>query len=532
MKLGIDFGTTRIVVAAADRGNFPVVSFDASDGDARDWYPPTIAFGSDTILYGWDALLRHGDPGFTLIRSLKRELHGAGPHTRLEVAGRTNPILELLTGLAESLAKALRENSNAGIAAGEPLEAVLGIPANANSNQRYLTAEAFRRGGFTVLGMLNEPSAASVEFAHRHRQDQPPGKEETILVYDLGGGTFDASILRTADKENIVIATGGLPHFGGDDFDEMLAELALDEDRRESLDAGDTFRLLEECRERKETIKPTTKRVTVDLETVRSGWGSVNIGVALFESLARPRIQQSVDVVEGLIKSLGPTTNIDALYVTGGGSELPLVSRMLRESFGRQVKRSAYTRAATAIGLAIHAADQPAAIVRERFGRAFGVWREADHGRRAWLDVIFENGTMLPAARQAPLVRERRYYPVHNIGHFRYLEAGDVTRDGEPAGDLAFWDEIRFPFDPALATAADLNRLPVEHSEIAQGQEIHERFICDSSGSVRVELSNATAHYSRTFDLARWAQKNETVKPGTKRRRTRAAGPSKPEENQ
>jgi hypothetical protein len=74
--------------------------------------------------------------------------------------------------------------------------------------------------------------------------------------------------------------------------------------------------------------------------------------------------------------------------------------------------------------------------------------------------------------------------------------------------------------------------LPVEHSEIAQGQEIHERFICDSSGSVRVELSNATAHYSRTFDLARWAQKNETVKPGTKRRRTRAAGPSKPEENQ
>ncbi len=528
MKLGIDFGTTRIVVAAADRGNYPVVSFDAADGEARDWYPPTIAFGPDAIHYGWTALQHQGDPGWTLLRSLKRELHGAGPHTQLEIAGRSILILDLLIGLSQSLAIALREHSNAGIKPAERLEAMLGVPANANSNQRYLTTEAFRRGGFQVLGMLNEPSAASVEFAHRHRQGKTAAEEETLLVYDLGGGTFDASILRTAEKENVVVATAGLPHFGGDDFDEMIAELALDEDRRQLLKPGEAFRLLEECRERKESIKPTTKRVTVDLESVRSGWGGVNIAVGLFESLARPRIQQSIDVVEGLIKSLGPAASIDALYVTGGGSELPLVSRMLRESFGRSVKRSTYTRAATAIGLAIHADDQPGTQVRERFGRAFGVWREADHGRRAWLDVIFERGTMLPLPNQPALIRERRYYPVHNIGHFRYLEAGDVTRDGEPAGDLAFWDEIHFPFDPALATLSDLSKAPVTYSDVAQSQEIHEKFICDASGAVRVELSNSTADYARTFDLARWANNSETVKPGAKRRRSR---PSISEEN-
>ncbi len=524
MKLGIDFGTTRIVVAAADRGNYPVVSFDAADGDARDWYPPTIAFGPGAIHYGWDALQHHGDAAWTLVRSVKRDLHGAGPHTQLDVNGRAVLMLDLLTGLAKGLAKALREHSNAGLKPDEPLEAVLGIPANANSNQRYLTTEAFRRGGFRVLGMLNEPSAASVEFAHRHREGIAADTQETLLVYDLGGGTFDASILQTTDKENVVVATAGLPHLGGDDFDEMIAELALDEERRQLLEPGENFRLLEECRERKESIKPTTKRVTVDLESVRPGWGSVNIAVGLFESLARPRIQQSIDVVEGLIKSLGTTASLDALYVTGGGSELPLVSRMLRESFGRSVKRSAYTRAATAIGLAIHADGQPGAVVRERFGRAFGVWREADHGRRAWLDVIFERGTVLPSAKQPPLVRERRYYPVHNIGHFRYLEAGDVTRDGEPAGDLAFWDEIHFPFDPALAGVNDLSQTPVAYSEIAQSQEIHERFICDASGAVRVELANSTANYTRSFDLARWAKNHETVKPGTKRRRTRASG--------
>ena len=529
MKFGIDFGTTRIVVAAADRGNYPVVSFDV-EGEARDWYPPTVAFGPDAVQYGWEALQHHGDPAWTLVRSLKRELHGAGPHTKLEVAGRSVLVLDLLTGLAQALAAALRENSNAGLKPAEPLEAVLGVPANANSNQRYLTSEAFRRGGFHVLGMLNEPSAASVEFVHRHRQGNA-GKEETLLVYDLGGGTFDASILRTADKENIVVSTAGLPHFGGDDFDEMIAELALDDERRQLLEPSEVFRLLEECRERKESIKPTTKRVTVDLESVRAGWGGVNIAVGLFESLARPRIQQSIDVVEELIKSLHSSEEIDALYVTGGGSELPLVSRMLRESFGRSVKRSAYTRAATAIGLAIHADEQPGAVVRERFGRAFGVWREADHGRRAWLDVIFERGTVLPFAKQPPLIRERRYYPVHNIGHFQYLDAGDVTRYGEPAGDLAFWDEIYFPFDPALDGVSNLSEIPVTYSDVAQSQEVHERFICDASGAVRVELSNPAAHYSRAYNLARWAKNTDTIQPGMKRRRTRQAGPSITEEN-
>ncbi|MBY0506018.1 MAG: Hsp70 family protein [Bryobacteraceae bacterium] len=518
MKLGIDFGTTRIVVAAADRGNYPVVSFDAGD-ETRDWYPPTIAFGPKTIHYGWDALGHQGDPAWTLVRSLKRELHGAGPHSEIDAAGQPVRLLDVLTGLAKSLAAALRERSNAGLKPGEPLEAMLGVPANANSNQRYLTTEAFRRGGFHVLGMLNEPSAASVEFAHRHRQGKTSAAEETLLVYDLGGGTFDASILRTGEKENVVVATAGLPHFGGDDFDEMIAEFALDEDRRQLLTAAENYRFLEECRERKESIKPTTKRVSVDLESVRPGWGGVNVTVAQFESVARPRIERSIEVVEGLVKALGPAGSIDALYVTGGGSELPLVSRMLRESFGRSVKRSTYTRAATAIGLAIHADEQPGAVVRERFGRAFGVWREADHGRRAWLDVIFERGTVLPLAKQPALVRERRYYPVHNIGHFRYLEAADVTRDGEPAGDLAFWDEIYFPFDPALAKVSDLANTPVTYSEIAQGQEIHERFICDASGAVHVELSNATAGYVREFALARWATGQVTIKPGVKRRR-------------
>ena len=400
----------------------------------------------------------------------------------------------------------------------EVLEVMLGVPANANSNQRYLTAEAFRSAGFVVLGMLNEPSAASIEFSHRHKADRKLGAAERVLVYDLGGGTFDASLVETLDDSNTVLATSGLARFGGDDFDEILAALALPKEKRDWLMTSERFRLLEECRERKEAVKPTTKRIVLDLEQVSPGLGSVTVAVADFEAACKPLIEASIEVVNKLVK--GTTRPFDALYVTGGGSELPLVSRMLRESFGKWVRRSAYTRAATAIGLAIHADAASGYTLRERFGRNFGVWREADHGRSAWFDVIFEKGTLLPMPGAPPLVRERRYYPVHNIGHFRYLEAAEVTNESQPAGAMQYWDEILFPFDPALASKEDLTGVTVAHEGSAQGQQIQERFVCDVNGVVRVELINVTADYTRKYELARWSQKPEAAKKKKKAKAT------------
>src|SRR5215469_1110483 len=160
MKLGIDFGTTRIVVAAADRGNYPLVSFEAPDGQARDWFPPLIALGKEERLYGWDAWNTQSDPRFTVIRSIKRLLKQAGPNTGLTLGGETFLIQDLITELVLALRRHLRKGSTLQVDRSEPLEAMIGVPANANSNQRFLTAEAFRAAGFQVLGMLNEPSAA------------------------------------------------------------------------------------------------------------------------------------------------------------------------------------------------------------------------------------------------------------------------------------------------------------------------------------------------------------------------------------
>src|SRR5271163_4787970 len=227
MKIGIDFGTTRIVVAASDRGNFPIVNFETPEGEVRDWFPPAVAVQGSTRVYGWEAVARQNDPDWSVVRSLKRLLRGAGPHSLIEIAGQHLPLKLLLDETMMALHSELRERSNLRAKKGEPLEVMLGVPANANSNQRFLTEEAARAGGFEVLGLLNEPTAAALEFAHRNSAERK-GRNNGLAVYDLGGGTFDVSLVALGEVEHTVIASDGIPHLGGEDFDRILADLALE----------------------------------------------------------------------------------------------------------------------------------------------------------------------------------------------------------------------------------------------------------------------------------------------------------------
>jgi molecular chaperone DnaK (HSP70) len=525
MKLGADFGTNRIVVAAADRGNFPLVSFEAPEGASPDWYPSLVAVRGDERRYGWEAWDTQADESWSVIRSVKRLLEDAGPQTLLDLGEQRVKVTDLLNGLARALSVSLRERSNLRIPAGDGLQIVLGVPAHANTNQRFLTVEAFRAAGFDVLGVLNEPSAASIEFGHRQRQSS--AMQETILVYDLGGGTFDASLVTLDEKVHHVIASEGVPTIGGDDFDFILAELALEAagvsaSARDSISASAWFRLLEECRAKKESLNPNSRRVVIDLEQVNAAWGSVQVTVTEFYKNARPLVEETISVAEELL-SKHKAGQFEALYITGGGSELPLVSRALRERFGRRVRRSAYARSATAIGLAIQAAQPESYRLSEGLTRFFGVWREADSGSRIIFDPLLEKGTPLPAPGEPRLTVHRAYCPVHNIGHFRFLECSHRAEDGAPTGEITLWDEIRFPFDPGLVEGGELNSIPVTQSHRAAGERIEEIYECDSGGSIAVTIANESAGYSRTYRLGRWSLDTKSVKPARGRKKPSAA---------
>jgi molecular chaperone DnaK (HSP70) len=534
MRLGIDFGTTRIIVAFVDRGNYPVVSFAAAAGSARDGFPSLVAVKDQRRVYGWEAWAAQAEPGWTVVRSLKRVLEGAGPETLVQIATQTIPMLQLLGELCSALRIHLLEHSNLPSVEAGRLEVMLGVPANANSNQRFLTAEAFRQAGFHVLGLLNEPSAAAIEFGHRDRSSRTKEAPSHILVYDLGGGTFDASLVALGEGEQRVMASEGIGALGGDDFDETLADMAFNSAgisaEQRDLSQAELFHLYEECRAQKESLHPNTRHLSIDLGAVREGWPEVSLKSADFYERCQPLVQETLRVTEELLEAhgYGPAgasssaqaagQHLDALYVTGGGSELPSVARALREVFGRRVRRSAYTRSATAIGLAIQADAQAGYVLRDKFTRHFGVWREAEGGQTVIFDPLFAKGTPLPAPGEPPMVQARRYTPVHNIGHFRYLECSYLNDHGHPAGDITVWDDVLFAFDPALRDHLGLSRIPVARLVHDVALQAEESYSCAADGTVKVTIADLSEGYSRSYRLGRWSSGETRIVPGRKRK--------------
>jgi molecular chaperone DnaK (HSP70) len=507
MRLGIDFGTTRTVVAAADRGNYPVISFQTQTGDMQPWYPSLVAMRGREISFGLEAQANLGEPEWIFLRSFKRLLSELAPDAQVVLGDRTLPALELLVQYLTHLRQALVTASNLKMKANATVEALIATPANANSNQRFLTLEAFRGAGFRVLGMINEPSAAGIEYAHNHIKNEWITRKEYLVVYDLGGGTFDASVISLADRPYEVLTDEGIARLGGDDFDERLLELAL---ARASLTrqirAPERDQLLEECRRQKESLHPNTRKIAVDLGRGIEGAGTVIVPVEELYAACEPLIEETVTAVESAVSRVRQKTGLSwsdvaTIYLVGGSSDLPLVGRMLRERYGRRVSRSPYPYSATAIGLAVAADTTTGKVLKERFTRHFGVWREADSGRHMAFDPIFPKDTPLPGPRERPVTQIRTYQPAHNAACFRYLECSRLTEDGQPAGDITPWDEILFPVDPHLRSEPAPTPVAVQRTDAVAGQVLEESYSCDSHGVIEVTIKDKTFPYEQKHRL-------------------------------
>jgi molecular chaperone DnaK (HSP70) len=506
LRLGIDFGTTRTVVAAVENGNYPVCTFSWED-EVKEYIPTLAAVDQGELLFGWEAAKRLQDPEVRVLRSLKRLLGQVRPDDLLELApGFSLPAVELVTLFLVHVKEMLIRHSPLNLPRGRPLEVLAAVPANAGSNQRFITLEAFRRAGFRVRGLMNEPSAAAVEFVHRNLRDLgPKSPKKYLVVYDLGGGTFDTSVVGFAESHFDVITHQGINRLGGDDFDQLILEMALEKLKlsREELPPGLEPRLLEECRERKEGLKPNTQKMMVELGEGEER--SLILGTKEIYSRCLPLIERSLALVLKVMDDL-QQVGIDsedsqrfaAVYLVGGSVAFPPVSRRLRELFGRKVRISPYPQAATAIGLAVSTDPQARISIREAVTRHFGLWREGEEGREKVFDPIFRKDSLVEAEAGGPEV-VREYHPVHNVGHLRFLECSALGEAGEPQGDLFVWEEVYFPYDPQLEQEPNLARVLLENRPDLSGQEIRETYSYAQGGIINVQVENCTAGYRRNF---------------------------------
>lgn len=510
MRLGIDFGTTRTVVACCDRGNYPVVTFEDHTGNPVDFYPSVAAERRGELRFGYDALEVADDPEWSVLRSFKRLLAGprSAPDFEVRIGSTALSGGDLIARFLRSLRDAILTRSNRPRGS-DDLVSVVATPANAHGTQRFVTLDAFRHAGFDVIGMLNEPSAAGFEYTHRYR-NTITSRREHIVVYDLGGGTFDASLVHMSGKHHDAVATSGSNQLGGDDFDAVLANLALDRAgvKRLGLPRRALAALADQCREAKERLNPSSKRVVIDLESCLGDLSPVpeiTISVADYYDVCVPLVQKTIEVMAPVMahlekKSDDAMAEIAGIYVVGGASSLPVVGRVLREMFGRRVHRSQYPSAAIAMGLAIAGDEEAGYHLSDRLSRHFGVFREGQSGREVTFDQIFSRDARVPGRNDAPVVHRRVYRPMHNIGRYRFVECAELDGSGVPLGDITAYNDVLFPYDRGARGVRDLNGVPVRRLP-SEGPLIQEEYAITPLGIVRVTITDLESGFARAYDV-------------------------------
>ena len=522
-RLGIDFGTTNTVVVCSDRGRYPVIPHvvETAIGQVvRDVFPSLLAYEHATgrMLYGPDAercLVRPGaHERYSVIRSIKRLLRDyvGGGRIGSEIVAGGFDTAAVLRGFAEAVRESIR---HAGVLrADEPLQAVLTWPANANGAQRHVTRTCFKDAGFEVIGTLNEPTAAAIEFADRMARGNRTAARQlsaTVAIFDFGGGTFDASLVRIEGTAFTVIDATGIAALGGDDLDAVLARMFAEKMARE-LDAlprvSRELLLGAACQQKESVSSGVVRNLTVVPGDVGLSGDPCTVSVTAYFQRVRDVIAPAVDALAALVN--GPAARaagvdpdgLDAVYLVGGSSKLPLVGKMIAARLPKVrlvVSDKPFT--ATAMGAAIHSAERVS--LQEILARHFGVLRLADHGAREYFAPIFAAGTRLPRRGTAPMERRMEYSPRHNIGYLRYFECAGVDDRGRPAAGARAWSDVLFPYDPAIPVEQQLTPAEIAARDDLADQDVSETYSCDSDGVITVRLTRRSDGQTRTYEIFR-----------------------------
>ena len=351
--IGIDLGTTNSVVAVADKNGIRVLS-----GEDGTLIPSVVSFhpGGD-VLVGANAKERRLLDAQNTVYSVKRLI--GRPYTSYEVKearerfafelseGPSGGVLVTARGetytLSEISAFVLRHVRKVAETAlgAECGQAVVTVPANFNELQRSATKAAGRVAGLDVLRILNEPTAAALAYGYNKTSN------ERVAVYDLGGGTFDITILQLAGDVFEVLATAGDTFLGGDDLDSAIADhmaghfLAQSRyDARQDRQAYERLKAAAEWAKIQLSDKPHVKLCIEEL-AYGDGGKALNLDYALtreqLEHMCQPFVARSFDVCEDAMKAAGlRPTQLDNVILVGGSTRIPLLQRMVAEYFGRK----------------------------------------------------------------------------------------------------------------------------------------------------------------------------------------------------
>ena len=355
LAVGIDLGTTNSLIATVRNGHSDVLL----DEQNRPLLPSVVHFGKDdNVIVGYEAAeLATQDPQNTVI-SVKRligrslaDIQQRYPNLPYQFVASENglPLLTTRQGVrspieisAEILKKltALGEQRLGGNLVG----AVITVPAYFDDAQRQSTKDAAKLAGLNVLRLLNEPTAAAIAYG------LDSGQEGVIAVYDLGGGTFDISILRLSRGVFEVLATGGDTALGGDDFDLVLADWIIEQSTVKPENDSQYRELIELANRLKQALSNST-----EVQIQYRNWLG-NISREQFNELIQPLVKRSLLACRRALKDAGvEAEDVNEVVMVGGSTRVPYVREQVGEFFQKQPLTSIDPDKVVALGAAIQA---------------------------------------------------------------------------------------------------------------------------------------------------------------------------------
>ena len=343
--IGIDLGTTNSCVCVYEGGEGKVIA----NAEGERTTPSVVAFKNGEIIVGQKAknqMITNPD----VVYSIKRKM---GTSEKVHVNGKDYTPQEISAMILSDLKKTAESYLGETVT-----RAVITVPAYFNDAQRQATKDAGKIAGLTVERIINEPTAASLAYGF-DKQD----KTERILVYDLGGGTFDVSILELGDGVFEVKATSGNNHLGGDDFDNVVVDYLVSEFKKENgVDLTKDKMAMQRLKDAAEKAKKELSGVTttqISLPFLSQGTdGPLHLDMSLtrakFEELTRDLIDSTLEPVRKALKDAKlSASDIDKVILVGGSTRIPRVQELVKKELGKEPNKSVNPDEVVAMGAAI-----------------------------------------------------------------------------------------------------------------------------------------------------------------------------------